>query len=109
MDFRTSFDVSGDAGALRFDSAAGGTLVENLCTPETGSSYLPPGSAEESPYLTQLREMARAFQGGPAPRVSLDDGIIAVALAEAAQQSIATGAAVEFDASAILAVKEFAL
>lgn len=109
MDFRTSFDVSGDAGALRFDSSAGGTVVENLCTPEVGTSYLPPGSAEESPYLTQLREMADAFLGGPRPRVSLDDGIIAVALAEAAQESIAAGSAVEFDASAVLAVKELAL
>jgi len=109
MDFRTSFDVAGDAGALRFDSSAGGTVVENLCTPESGSSYLPPDSAEESPYLTQLREMAQAFQGGPTPRVSLDDGIIAVALAEAAQASIATGSAVEFDASTVLAVKEHVL
>jgi myo-inositol 2-dehydrogenase/D-chiro-inositol 1-dehydrogenase len=109
MDFRTSFDVAGDAGALRFDSSAGGTVVENLCTPESGSSYLPPDSADESPYLTQLREMAQAFQGGPTPRVSLDDGIIAVALAEAAQASIATGSAVEFDASTVLAVKEYAL
>ena len=109
MDFRTSFDVAGDAGALRFDSSAGGTVAENLCTPESGSSYLPPDSAEESPYLTQLREMAQAFQGGPTPRVSLDDGIIAIALAEAAQESIGTGSAVEFDASAVLAVKELAL
>lgn len=109
MDFRTSFDVAGDAGVLRFDSSASGTVAENLCTPESGSSYLPPDSAEESPYLTQLRELAQAFQGGPTPRVSLDDGIIAVALAEAAQASIATGSAVEFDASTVLAVKEYAL
>ena len=108
MDFRTSFDVAGDAGVLRFDSSASGTVVENLCTPEPGSSYLPPDSAEESPYLTQLREMAQAFEGGPTPRVSLDDGIIAVALAEAAQASIATGSAVEFDASTVLAVQEYA-
>src|SRR5665648_218134 len=29
MDFRTSFDVAGDAGVLRFDSSASGTVVEN--------------------------------------------------------------------------------
>jgi myo-inositol 2-dehydrogenase/D-chiro-inositol 1-dehydrogenase len=109
MDFRTSFDVAGDAGVLRFDSSAIGTVAENLCTPEVGTSYLPPGSAEESPYLTQLREMAHAFQGGPRPRVSLDDGIVAVALAEAAQESIAKGSAVEFDAAAVLADGELAL
>jgi len=109
MDFRTSFDVSGAAGALLFDSSGAGTVVENLCTPEVGTSYLPPTSAEESPYLAQLREMAEAFQGGPAPRVCLDDGIIAVALAEAAQKSIATGSAIDFDASTIIATKECAL
>ena len=98
----TSFEVAGDAGVLRFDSSAAGTIVENLCTAEAGTSYLPPASAEESPYLTQLREIAEAFQGGLAPRVCLDDGIIAVALAEAAQESIATGSAIEFDASAVL-------
>jgi len=108
IDFRTSFEVAGDAGALRFDSSAGGTTVENLCAPEVGTSYLPPASAEESPYLTQLREITAAFQGGPAPRVCLDDGIIAVALAEAAQESIATGSAIEFNASAVLATKESA-
>ena len=102
----TSFEVAGDAGALRFDSSAAGTIVENLCTAEAGTSYLPPASAEESPYLTQLREIAEAFLGGPKPRVCLDDGIIAVALAEAAQESIATGSAIEFDASAALATQE---
>jgi predicted dehydrogenase len=99
MDFRTSFDVAGDTGALRFDSSTAGTMVENLSAADVGTSYLPPATAEESPYLTQLREVAEAFAGGPAPRVSLDDGIIAVALAEAAQESIATGRAIEFDAS----------
>lgn len=108
MDFRTSFEVAGDAGTLRFDSAVAGTLVGNFCTPETGTSYLPPASAEESPYLAQIREMSDAFQGGPAPRVCLDDGIIAVALAQAARQSISSGSPIEFDASAVLAAKESA-
>lgn len=106
MDFRTSFDVAGDSGGLHFDSSGAGTVVENLCTPEVGTSYLPPTSAEESPYLTQLREMAEAFGGGSAPRVCLEDGIIAVALAEAAQKSIATASAIDFDASTVLATNE---
>jgi len=109
MDFRTSFEVAGGAGVLRFDSCAGGTTVANLAAPQVGTSYLPPASAEESPYLSELREFARAFQGGPRPRVCLDDGIIAVALAQAAQASIATGRAIEFDTSAVLATKELAL
>ncbi|HEY5249766.1 MAG TPA: Gfo/Idh/MocA family oxidoreductase [Dermatophilaceae bacterium] len=105
----TSFEVSGDAGVLSFDSGASGTIVENLCTPEIGTTYLPPASAEESPYLTELREFAAAFQCGPEPRVCLDDGVVAVALAEAAQESIASGFAISFDASALVAAREPAL
>ncbi len=109
MDFRTSFDIAGDGGRLRFDSSVAGTTIENLSTPEIGASRLPPGSTDESPYLTQIREIARAFKGGPAPRVSLDDGIIAVALAEAARESIETGASVDFDGAAVLAGARSAL
>jgi myo-inositol 2-dehydrogenase/D-chiro-inositol 1-dehydrogenase len=109
MDFRTSFEVAGSAGVLAFDSAAGGSSVQNLATPAAGRSYLPPASAQESPYLSELREFAHAFGGGPRPRVCLDDGIIAVALAEAAKASIVTGEAIDFDATAVLETKEFAL
>jgi predicted dehydrogenase len=104
MDFRTSFDVAGDRGRLSFDSATAGTLEENLCTPNAAGSYLPPTSAEESPYLLQLREMAGAFLGGSLPRVRVADGIVAVALAQAAQESIAAGASIEFDTAAALGV-----
>lgn len=105
MDFRTSFDVAGDAGRLRYDSSTNGTVVENLSNSGTLASYLPPTSTEESPYLTEIREIARAFQGGPTPRVCLEDGIIAVALAEAARESVATGAPVGFDTSAVLSME----
>jgi len=103
MDFCTSFEVAGDAGTLRYDSSAADTLVENLSSGETAASYLPPASVDESPYLIEIREFANAFQGGPAPRVSLEDGIIAIALAEAAQESIATRSSIEFDTAAVLA------
>ena len=102
MDFCTSFDVTGDAGTLRYDSSVASTVVENLASGGPTASYLPPDSAEESPYLSEIREFATAFQGGPAPRVSLEDGVIAIALAEAAQESIATGSSIEFDTAAVL-------
>jgi predicted dehydrogenase len=102
MDFRTSFSVSGDGGELHFDSAQAGAMVDNLSTAQHASSYLPPASTEESPYLTEIRDFAQAFQGGHAPRVCLEDGVIAVALAEAARDSIATGSSVDFDTAAVL-------
>jgi myo-inositol 2-dehydrogenase/D-chiro-inositol 1-dehydrogenase len=102
MAFRTSFDIAGDRGTVSFDSAGAGTRDENLCTTSATGSYLPPTSAEESPYLTQLREMAGAFLGGPLPRVCVADGIVAVALAQAAQASITAGTSIEFDTAAVL-------
>jgi myo-inositol 2-dehydrogenase/D-chiro-inositol 1-dehydrogenase len=72
------------------------------------NSYLPQTAAEESPYLTEIREFATAFRGGPLPRVSLEDGVIAVALAQAARTSIATGTPVDFALSAIIDLERIA-
>ena len=105
MQFRTSFDVAGSTGVLHFDSTERGTVDENLTASSAETSYLPPTTAEESPYLTQIREFAAAFEGGPKPRVTIEDGVLAVALAEAARESIATGQPVEFSASDILATE----
>jgi predicted dehydrogenase len=105
MEFRTSFDVAGSGGTVRFDSTDRGTVDENLAVSTTANSYLPPTTAEESPYFAEIREFARAFEGGPPPRVTLEDGVIAVALAEAARESIATGAPVDFDTDAIVSLE----
>jgi myo-inositol 2-dehydrogenase / D-chiro-inositol 1-dehydrogenase len=102
MEFPTAFDVAGEVATLRFDHRGGRTVLENLAGTEREPSYLPPTLAEESPYLTEIREFGAAFQGGPEPRVSLDDGVVAVALAEAARRSVDTGAPVDFDVTAAL-------
>ncbi len=107
MEFPNAFDAAGQAATLRYDSRTTRTLVENFPPgPDDEISYLPRTNAEESPYLTEIRELAHAFQGGPPPRVSLDDGVIAVALAEAARRSIDTGEPVDFDTAAVLAPQE---
>jgi predicted dehydrogenase len=105
MDFRTSFDIAGDGGALRFDSAADTSVVKNLPA-EAMDSYLPPAGAEESPYLSEIREFADAFAGGAVPRVSLEDGIIAVAIAEAALESLRTGQSIPFSTTDVLTSEE---
>jgi myo-inositol 2-dehydrogenase/D-chiro-inositol 1-dehydrogenase len=74
---------------------------DNLTTENVATGYLPPETAAESPYLTEIREFSRAFAGGPRPRVDLDDGVMAVAIAEAARESIACGAAVRLDARTV--------
>ncbi|XAS69427.1 Gfo/Idh/MocA family oxidoreductase [Micrococcaceae bacterium Sec5.7] len=103
MPFLTSFEVAGSTGVLRYDSRNDSTLVMDQGAAPEGASYLPPESQAESPYTTQIREFATAFSGGPPPRVSAADGVLAVALAEAAQESVRSGTAVDFDSAAILA------
>jgi myo-inositol 2-dehydrogenase/D-chiro-inositol 1-dehydrogenase len=102
MRFRTAFDIAGSRGTLRWSSTDPGTVDQNLGDPPMASSYLPEPSPEESPYLTQVREFATAFDGGPTPRVTIEDGVLAVAIAEAARASIRSGEPVDVDERAVL-------
>jgi predicted dehydrogenase len=101
MQFVTSFDVSGSTGRLKYDSRATRSISENLAAATVTSSYLP-SFAAGNPYQSELEEFAAAFDGGPMPRVSLTDGIIAVGMAEAALESIDSGTAVAFDEKSIV-------
>ncbi len=100
--FRTSADIAGTAGTLSIDSGRDTAVVVDLPAAGEADGYLPPPAHAESPYTTQLREYAAAFAGGPEPRVSPADGIRAVALAEAAAASIASGRAVDIDLAAVV-------
>ncbi|GAA1723221.1 Gfo/Idh/MocA family oxidoreductase [Isoptericola hypogeus] len=107
--FATSFHVAGDYGVLRFDSADAGGVRTDLAAVASGGQERPEPAAGESPYLTEIREVARAFTSSSAalpddhpqhPRVSAVDGVIAVELAEAALASVASGAPVALDTAA---------
>ena len=67
-------------------------------------SYLPELTPAESPYTLQNAEFAAARASGEPSRVSPYDGVMAVALAEAAAESIKCGRAVEFSAPTVLAL-----
>ena len=66
--------------------------------------YLPVQDVATSPYTLQIAEFAAARSSGGPARVSAYDGVMAVALAEAAYASLATGAPVEFSAAAVQAL-----
>jgi len=91
--FRTGYRVAGPDGVLEHDSAA--TQAFTLQTGPSDEGVMPDVGLVESPYLGEIREMAEAFCGGPAPRVDGADGLAAVAIAEAARRSSATGEVVE--------------
>ena len=105
--FRTTFEIAGTNGLLRHDSTEHQPLVVDSGSAEgadtssavrPGTGLLPPPTGAESPFLTEIREIARSFRGGPTPRVDALDGLRAVILAEAANRSISEGRAIEIDA-----------
>jgi predicted dehydrogenase len=96
--FRTTFEVAGTRGLLRHDSREHAPLViDGGVTDQAGSGLLPATPFVESPFLTEIREVYRAFRGGPAPRVSANDGVRALRIAEAAISALSSGRAVEVD------------
>jgi len=101
LTFRTSVEVAGSGGVLGYQSPDDGSVLLDLPTGASDDGYLPPTTHAESPYTSELREFAAAFAGGPPPRVTAADGIIAVALVEAATASIQSGRAVPFNAADI--------
>ncbi|SEE01576.1 myo-inositol 2-dehydrogenase [Arthrobacter alpinus] len=66
--------------------------------------YLPAQSPASSPYTLQIAEFAAARASGQPSRVSAFDGVMAVALAEAAAASIKSGEPVEFSVAAVAAL-----
>lgn len=83
--FRTTFALHGDRGELSYDSLADATTVSDA------DGHLPAAVGVEDPYLIQLRELVGAVRGEIVPRVGAEDGVAAVALAEAARHSVASG------------------
>lgn len=94
--FRTSFELSGDAGMMQFDSDATAPIRSLLkkvegSTPDVG---LPSSPVSESPYTTQIKEFNAALLSNCPVRVSAEDGLAALQIASAAMESARTGKAV---------------
>lgn len=83
--FHSRAEFIGTRGVLRVDSAG-----------DTGDAgYLPPAS-DVDPYLAQLVDFVEAVAERREARVTPDDGVLAVALVDAAYASLASGEPVEF-------------
>ncbi|MGO1770640.1 MAG: Gfo/Idh/MocA family protein [Microbacterium sp.] len=100
--FRTQHAIAGSAGYVQHDSGERSPL--KLDVPAAGSErggLLPRTAFNENPFVTELRDFLRAIRGGTPARVSAEDGIAAIAIAAAANESIRTGAAVAVDGGEI--------
>ncbi|MDR6867077.1 myo-inositol 2-dehydrogenase/D-chiro-inositol 1-dehydrogenase [Microbacterium resistens] len=92
MPFRTSVEVAGSEGRLRYDSAEEAALRADAVLAEGSADYLPPMSPQESPYYAEIADFVAVIRDGGEARISPADGVEAVAIAEAAYASIAAGA-----------------
>lgn len=90
--FGTSVLVAGDDGLLEHDS--GGHPPVTVDGAATGSATIPATPYVESPYTAELRDFLAAITTGTQPRVTAADAVAALEIAEAAAESIATGAPV---------------
>jgi predicted dehydrogenase len=86
---RVAFHVSGTGGTVHYDTEwpqevrVSDGEIENF------------GYAGESVFAVEMSEFARAFAGGPEPRIGARDALAAVRITEAAAESAWTGRAVE--------------
>ncbi|MFQ4147470.1 Gfo/Idh/MocA family oxidoreductase [Arthrobacter sp. LAPM80] len=98
MPFRTNVSLVMADGRVAYESPA-----QEMIGAE-GDGYLPAQTPADSPYTLQNAEFAAARASGETSRVSPYDGVMAVALAEAAAASIASGHGVDFSAAAVKAL-----
>jgi len=97
--FRTHLEIAGDGGLIEFDSADTSPILNLIAKPSSDAPDvgLPSSPVSESPYTTQIKEFYSVLLGEKQSRVSAEDGMAAVQIAEAAIQSAATGKAVELE------------
>ncbi len=104
--FRTSFEIAGTGGILRHDSTEYKPVVIDHGTEEAedgAGTGLLPAMHGVSPFAVEIGEFARAFTGGPLPRVSAEDGLAAILIAEAAIESLSTGQPVAVEQAGVAA------
>lgn len=110
MPFHTSIALEGDAGNWAFALPAASDDLDVLDGSDSGDGDKAPGgllpakAPADSPYALQIAEFAAARVSGDPSRVTPYDGVMAVALTEAAYASIASGGPVEFSAAAVQAL-----
>nr|WP_154923207.1 Gfo/Idh/MocA family oxidoreductase [Microbacterium testaceum] len=96
--FTTEYCVSGTGGTLEHSSAAQRNVLLDLAVTTSGGEAVPDTDPAEDPYFLELRDFVRAVTDGSTPRVSAADGAAAVAIADAALESLETGQPVDLTA-----------
>ncbi|NDL58216.1 Gfo/Idh/MocA family oxidoreductase [Phytoactinopolyspora mesophila] len=99
--FRTRGEIAGTTGVLEFDSDRSAPVRPVLrAHPEAGDTPLPSSPLAEPPHTTQLRHFLAVLRDGAEPVVTAEDGLAALRIAAAVDESITTGRPVEVEAPA---------
>lgn len=98
--FRTQFEISGDCGVIIHDSQATAP-IESLILRPAGNAVpevgLPSSPLAEDPYTTEIKAFYHTLVEGAPSRVTPEDGLAAVQIAEAAVRSAAEGKAIHLE------------
>ena len=101
--FRTGFEIAGDGGLIQYESSEAAPVTPYLIGERAGSEAgtgLPDSPVAENPWAVELADFVASIQSRQPPRVSAEDGLEAVRIANAVIESSRTGRAVRLTASA---------
>ncbi|MEP6755070.1 MAG: Gfo/Idh/MocA family oxidoreductase [Chthonomonadales bacterium] len=102
--FKVAFEIAGDDGLLEynFNQPASPTLLAALVTdPDQRVGVpVPDSPVAVNPYQAELEHFLHCLETGEKPIVSPEDGLAAVAIAEAANESAKTGKPVQLSGGA---------
>jgi myo-inositol 2-dehydrogenase/D-chiro-inositol 1-dehydrogenase len=91
LPFTTEYSVTGSLGSLSHSSRAERSFIAELADGAEADGFLPEIDPAENPYFLELDSFLAAFAGRGTPRVSAEDGLAAVRIANAALESLSTG------------------
>jgi predicted dehydrogenase len=86
-ELRSTFEMVGDEGVLRFDSKSSAVVTD------AAGEVVYADDGEVDPYAEQLAEFVAAFEGRAEPRVTAEDGLVALTLGLAGGESASRGGA----------------
>ena len=92
--FRTGFEIAGDGGLIQFESTDAVPVTSYLIGKRDegdASTGLPDSPVAENPWALELADFVASIQGGGPARVTAEDGLEAVRIANAVMESARTG------------------
>ena len=101
--FRTGFEIAGDGGLIQYESTDAAPVTPYLIGRRDegeASTGLPDSPVAENPWVLELADFVSSIQGGPPPKVTAEDGLEAVRIANAVIESARIGRPVELHPAA---------